>query len=125
MLPGLGELLCSPHIAPQKLTSQQSSWFPHGLAPLIPTAPITTQSQQLLLPTTSSDSFVVRISNEMPPCEKLLLAFYSVDFLQVLPSAQQFFCHSVTHSYAPPNKVWITFLAGGNSYLGVLYQLSE
>lgn len=64
------------------------------------TAPITTQSQQLL-PATPSDSFVVRISNEIPPCEKLFLAFYRVDFLQVLPSLQQFFCHSVTHSYAP------------------------
>ena len=64
------------------------------------TAPNTTQSQQLL-PATSSDCFVVRISNEMPPYEKLFLAFYRVDFLQVLPSLQQFFCHSVTHSYAP------------------------
>lgn len=95
----------------------QYMWFPQFPWLLQFTVSSITQSQHLL-PATPSDNFVGNISDELPPCEKLFLASYSVDLLQVLLAPQQFLSYSVSHSYTLSNKVWILFLGWMGLFLG-------
>ena len=123
MLPGLGELLCSPHIAPQAASPAElmvSSWpgsfNSQHLSPLRANN-FCQQPHQTVL----QSEFLMRC---------LLVKSFSWHSIEWISCK---FCHQHSNFSAiqlltvmhPPTKYESHFWQGGNSYLGVLYQLSE